>query len=188
MTSPLDLVGQRLRDARHAANLTLDELSTRARISPSTLSRLESGKRQATLDLLVPLTGVLGISLDDLVRQQNTDPRVQRPVIKKDGHIIAPLTREQSPVQSYKITYPPRTELPELRTHEGYEWLYVLSGRLRLRVGDSELVLTSGEAAQFDTRLPHAMSADGSRPAQVISMFNEAGDQMHVHALGDHEG
>lgn len=65
--------------------------------------------------------------------------------------------------------------------HDGYEWLYVLHGKLRLRLGEQDLTLSRGEAAEFDTRTPHAMSAAGGRPAQVISIFNEAGARMHTH-------
>lgn len=144
------------------------------------LSRLESGKRQANLELLLPLTRRLGIRLDDLVPQEQTDPRVRRPEVRRDGLIIAPLAPEGSPILTYKITYPPSTELPELCAHDGYEWLYVLAGRLRLRLGEQDLTLSRGEAAEFDTRTPHAMSAAGGRPAQVISIFNEAGERMHT--------
>ncbi|MGO2659558.1 helix-turn-helix domain-containing protein [Mycetocola reblochoni] len=181
----LHRVGGRLREARVSAGLTLDELSARTRISTSTLSRLEAGKRQASLELVVPVAAALDLSLDVLVRDEQHDPRVRRTVTRRDGHVIAPLTHEQSPVHSYKISYPPGTEPPKLRSHDGHEWLYVLSGRLRLRVGDADVVLGRGEAAEFDTRLPHAMHAVGSSPAQVISMFNETGERMHLQSLGE---
>jgi transcriptional regulator with XRE-family HTH domain len=175
-------VGPRLRVVRRSRGWTLDELASRAGMSASTLSRLESGKRQASLELLLPLTRQLGIRVDDLISVDAPDPRIHRPVIRRDGLIIAPLAPEGSPVHTYKITYPPVETLPELRVHDGYEWLYVLSGRLRLRLGDQDLTLTRGEAAEFDTRTPHAMSAAGGRPAQVISIFNDEGARMHTHA------
>lgn len=181
MYDELRQVGARLRAARRSRGMTLDELASGAGMSVSTLSRLESGKRQASLELLLPLTRRLGIRLDDLVPAEAADPRVRRPTIRRDGLIIAPLAPEHSPVLTYKITYPAARGLPELRVHDGYEWLYVLQGRLRLRLGEQDLVLTRGEAAEFDTRIPHAMSADGGRPAQVISIFNEAGARMHTH-------
>lgn len=99
--------------------------------------------------------------------------------------VIVPLVPEGSPILTYKITYPPTSSLPDLRVHDGYEWLYVLAGRLRLRLGEQDLTLSRGEAAEFDTRTPHAMSATGGRPAQVISIFNEAGARMHTHTT-DH--
>ncbi|SJM61031.1 helix-turn-helix domain-containing protein [Gulosibacter sp. 10] len=181
MRDELAEIGARLRAVRRSRGLTLEELSERVGISQSTLSRLESGKRQAGLELLLPLTRHLGVRIDDLVSPDSPDPRVRRPVIHRDGLVIAPLAPEGSPIHTYKITYPPVRELPELRVHDGYEWLYVLTGRLRLRLGGQELVLTRGEAAEFDTHVPHAMSAAGGKPAQVISIFNDAGARMHTH-------
>ncbi|MGO1318601.1 MAG: helix-turn-helix domain-containing protein [Cellulomonadaceae bacterium] len=181
MHGDLEQVGARLRAARQARGLTLEELASSAGMSASTLSRLEAGKRQASLELLLPLMRRLGIRFEDLVPQEPVDPRVRRPVIRRDGLSIAPLAPEGSPISTYKITYPSAATPPELRVHDGYEWLYVLSGKLRLRLGEQDLVLSRGEAAEFDTRTPHAISAVGTRPAQVISIFNEAGARMHTH-------
>jgi transcriptional regulator with XRE-family HTH domain len=185
MRQELEQVGARLRAQRQARGLTLEELAARAGMSASTLSRLESGKRQASLELLLPVTRQLGLRIDDLLPAQVPDPRVRRPVIRRDGLVIAPLAPEHSPIATYKITYPASGGEPELRVHDGYEWLYVLQGRLRLRLGEQDLVLTRGEAAEFDTRTPHAMSAAGGRPAQVISIFNEAGARMHTHTTAE---
>lgn len=176
----LKFVGPRLRAARRARGRTLEELAGSAGMSVSTLSRLESGKRQASLELLVPLTRLLGIRLDDLVQPEVSDPRVRRPVVRRDGLEIAPLAPEGSPIHTFKITYPAPRTLPEPRVHDGFEWLYVLSGKLRLRLGEQELVVGRGEAAEFDTRIPHAMAAAGGKPAQVLSIFNDAGARIHT--------
>lgn len=181
MDDTLQHVGPRLRAARHRQGLTLEELAARARISPSTLSRLESGKRQATLELLVPLTRQLGIRIDDLIPSDTPDPRVKLEPIRRNGLLIVPLAPTHAPISTYRITYPPSAPMPELRVHDGYEWLYVLHGRLRLRVGERELTLKAGEAAEFDTRLPHAMAAAGGRAAEVLSIFNEDGARIHTH-------
>lgn len=181
MVEELTQVSARLRALRHSLGWTLDELAKRSEMSTSTLSRLESGKRQATLELLLPLTRQLGIGQDDLVTPTVSDPRVRRPVIRRDGLVIAPLAPDGAPIATYKITYPPARIPPEPQVHDGYEWLYVLSGRLRLLLGDQDLILTRGEAAEFDTRIPHSMSAIGPRPAQVLSIFNNDGIRMHTH-------
>lgn len=182
MREELEQLGERLREARRSRGLTLEELASAADMSASTLSRLESGKRQASLELLLPLTRRLGIRLDDLLTQEQADPRVRRPAIRRDGLVIEPLAPEGSPILTYRITYPVQQTQPELRVHDGYEWLYVLAGRLRLRLGEQDLTLARGEAAEFDTRTPHAMTAAGGRPAQVLSIFNESGARMHTHA------
>src|SRR5690606_14293594 len=127
----------RLRAARQHRGWTLDELASRAGLSVSTLSRLESGKRQASLELLLPLTRQLGIRIDDLLPGETGDPRVRRETVRREGMVIAPLTLERSPVQAFKIVYPPADEAPSARVHDGFEWLYVLSGRLRVRLDDA---------------------------------------------------
>lgn len=184
----LQQLGPRLRAARQERGWTLDELAGSAGMSPSTLSRLESGKRQASLELLLPLTRRLGIRVDDLLQPQDRDPRVHRSAVRRDGMTIAPLTHEQSEVRAYKITYSPDAPERDLQVHDGREWLYVLSGRLRLALGAREHVLGRGEAAEFETTTPHRMSAAGDRPAEVISIFSAVGERLHLHATGGSEG
>ncbi len=181
----LDALGPRLRAARRLRGLTLDELGERAGVSPSTISRLESGKRQANLELLLPLSRHLGVRIDDLLSPVDADPRVRRPSIRRHGHVIAPLTAETAPMQTYKITYPPVERAPAPRVHDGYEWLYVLSGRLLLVLDETRTELEPGEAAEFDTRVPHSMSALGGAPAEVISIFSDAGMRVHRYAEPD---
>lgn len=180
----LEHLGPRLRTARQERGWTLEELATRADMSSSTLSRLESGKRQASLELLLPLTKQLGIRIDDLLEPSHPDPRVHRRAIRRNGITIAPLTREESDVRAFKITYHPGDRDPTLQVHEGHEWLYVLSGRLRLTLGEREHVLERGEAAEFDTTTPHLMRAEGPKPAEVISLFNTVGERLHLHSQG----
>jgi quercetin dioxygenase-like cupin family protein len=113
---------------------------------------------------------------------------VRRSIQRRDGMVIAPLALEGSPIRTYKITYPPTASPPRPRSHEGFEWLYVLSGRVRLALGERTVILARGEAAEFDTRTPHSISATGPRPAQVISIFNEEGMRMHTHSATEPDG
>lgn len=181
MKEALAQVGPRLRAARQQREWTLEELASRAGVSASTLSRLESGKRQASLELLLPLTQQLGIRVDDLLPPRARDPRIRRPVERRDGMVIAPLAQENSAVQTFKIRYPALATAPALRVHDGFEWVYVLSGRLRLMLGEDEHIIEAGEAAEFDTRTPHSLSATADSPADVLSIFNSAGERMHTH-------
>ena len=150
-------------------------------MSPSTLSRLESGKRQASLELLLPLTRQLGLRIDDLVPDAPGDPRVHRAVERREGMVVAPLTLERSPVQAFKVTFPPTEEAPRARVHDGYEWVYVLSGGLRLVLDERVHVVERGEAAEFDTRTPHSLSATADGPAEVLSIFSPSGERIHTH-------
>lgn len=176
----LKFVGPRLRAARHNRGWTLDELANRAQMSVSTLSRLESGKRQASLELLVPLTSQLGIRVDDLIAHNIPDPRVKRQSFTREGLIVTPLSPLGTAFNTYMITYPPQDSIPELKVHDGYEWIYVLSGSLRLVLGDQEYALAKGEAAEFDTRTPHAIFASGKRSADVIIIFSGEGSEHNV--------
>lgn len=181
MDAELAQIGPRLRAARHEHGWTLEDLATRAGMSVSTLSRLESGKRQASLPLLLPLTRQLGIRIDDLLPIAPADPRVRRKVQRREGMVIAPLTLEHSAVQTYKVTFPASASAPSPRTHDGYEWFYVLSGRMRLVLDDHEHIIERGEAAEFDTRMPHSLSAAEEGPAEVLSIFSTSGERMHTH-------
>jgi transcriptional regulator with XRE-family HTH domain len=181
----LTAVGPRLRALRRQRDTTLADLSAATAISVSTLSRLESGTRRPTLELLLPLARFYAIPLDELVGAPPTgDPRVHlRPVIR-DGMTLVPLTRRAGGVQAYKMLLPRRTRPgpPDPRTHEGYDWLYVLSGRLRLVLGERDLVLAPGEAAEFDTRVPHWFGNADDDAVEFLSLFGRQGQRAHLRA------
>jgi transcriptional regulator with XRE-family HTH domain len=179
----LDAVGPRLRALRRQKETTLSVLAKRTGISVSTLSRLESGDRRPTLELLLPLARAHGVSLDDLVGAPPTgDPRVSLRAIKLHGMSALPLTRRAGGIQAFKLVIPAGSARkdPELRTHEGYEWLYVLDGRLRLCLGEHDVVLSPGEAAEFDTRVPHWFGAADREAVEFLSLFGTQGERMHL--------
>ncbi|NJP44554.1 helix-turn-helix domain-containing protein [Actinacidiphila epipremni] len=186
----LDEVGPRLRRLRARRNLTLAALSESTGISKSTLSRLESGQRRPSLELLLPLAAAYRVPLDDLVGAPEVgDPRVRlTPQKTPDGGTVVPLSSTPGPLQAYKVIVPDRGSEPDPRTHEGYEWLYVLHGRLRLVLGEHDLVLGPGEAAEFDTRVPHWFGAADGRPVEVLSLFGRQGERMHVRARPSRPG
>ncbi|MFD9358615.1 helix-turn-helix domain-containing protein [Streptomyces sp. NPDC060031] len=183
----LTAVGPRLRALRRERGTTLAQLSETTGISLSTLSRLESGQRKPTLELLLPLARVHRVALDELVGAPETgDPRIRPRPFVRHGDTYVPLTRNFGGVHAFKQILPPRDPAlppPELKVHEGYEWLYVLSGRVRVLLGrEHDLVLTPGEAAEFDTRTPHAFFNAGTQPAEFLSLFGPQGERIHVRA------
>jgi transcriptional regulator with XRE-family HTH domain len=182
--SVLTGVGSRLRALCRARGTTLAQLSETTGISLSTLSRLEAGQRRPTLELLLPLAKAHGVQLDELVGAPATgDPRVHMRPFTRHGVTFIPLTRQLGSLRAYKQILPPTPGVePEQRVHEGYEWLYVLSGRLRLLLGEHDLVLTAGEAAEFDTRTPHGILNAGAEPVEVLAVFGPQGERMHVRA------
>ncbi|MDG4826103.1 XRE family transcriptional regulator [Asanoa sp. WMMD1127] len=178
-------VGERLRALRKQRGATLAELSETTGISVSTLSRLEAGRRRPTLELLLPLARAHQVPLDELVGAPETgDPRVHARPIRHGAVTWLPLSRRPGGLQAFKQILPARYpgHDHELQRHEGYEWMYVLSGRVRLQLGDHDLTLRDGEAAEFDTRTPHAISNPFAEPAEVLSLFGPQGERMHVRA------
>ena len=181
----LAATGPRLRALRKQRETTLADLSAATGISVSTLSRLESGARRPTLELLLPLARAHGVTLDELVGAPPTgDPRIHLRPVTRHGMVMLPLTRRAAGIQAYKLVIPAgsRRREPDLQTHEGYEWLYVLNGRLRIVLGDQDLLLAPGEAAEFDTRVPHWFGSTGDGPAEVLSVFGPQGERMHTRA------
>jgi transcriptional regulator with XRE-family HTH domain len=189
LDSVLTAVGPRLRTIRRQRETTLADLSASTGISVSTLSRLESGQRRPTLELLLLLAQAYGVQIDELIGAPPTgDPRVHlRPVIR-NGMTMIPLTRRAGGVQAYKLIIPDTRHRPSnQQTHEGYEWIYVLNGRLRLLLGDQDLVVAPGEAAEFDTRIPHWFGPADPTPVEVLSLFGRQGERVHLRARSVHD-
>ena len=181
----LATVGPRLSALRHERSLTLSDLAAGTGVSVSTLSRLVSGERRPTLELLLPLAKAYGVTLDELVDAPPTgDPRVHLRPVTRGGLTMLPLTRRAGGIQAYKLVLPAgsRRRQPEPQTHEGYEWLYVLNGRLRVVLGEHDLVLAPGEAAEFDTRTPHWFGAADDEPVEFLSLFGKQGERAHLRA------
>jgi transcriptional regulator with XRE-family HTH domain len=178
-------VGPRLRALRQQRDLTLADLASATGISVSTLSRLEAGQRRPNLELLLPLARAYQVPLDDLIgTAAGGDPRVHALPFTQRGITYQPLTRRPGGLQAYKMIIPAAREQPrpELKVHEGYEWLYILSGKLRLVLGERDLVLQAGEAAEFDTRIPHWFDRAGPDAVELLSLFSPQGERLHVRA------
>jgi transcriptional regulator with XRE-family HTH domain len=174
------LVRARLRALRAERGLSQEEVATRAGMATSTLSRLESGARRLALDHLAPLAGALGVEVGDLLAPATADPRVHQQPHTVEGMRVHVLSRAApGGLVVVRIEIPAARTVPDLRSHEGHEWLYVLSGRVRLVLGDDDLVLEPGEAAEFSTWTPHWTGAvDG--PAEVLGIFGPQGERVHL--------
>lgn len=182
-------IGPRLRTAREHLGRTLADVSRATGIAPSTLSRVENGRRPPTLDLLLRLADAYDLSLDALTGRATTPP--QRPPAPApraaDGKTVLPLTPYRGGVHAHKHVLPPAPDPtpspPHPSSHEGYQWLCVLSGRLRLALADTELQLTAGEVAEFDTRTPHALAnASPDTPVEYLVVFGPQGERLRHRA------
>ncbi|MEY9858578.1 transcriptional regulator with XRE-family HTH domain [Catenulispora sp. GAS73] len=183
----LDAVGPRLKRLRQRSDVTLTDLAKQTGISASTLSRLEAGLRRPTLEQLLPLARAHGVTLDELVDAPPTgDPRLNlRPIPCGDGSVVLPLTRRPGGIQAYKFVRPTGRDddAPDLRTHEGFDWVYVLNGTLRLVLGEHDLLLKAGEVAEFDTRTPHWFGATAAGPVEYLSLIGRQGERAHIRAV-----
>ena len=175
-------VGPRLRRLRERRELTLTALAEKTGISKSTLSRLETGERKPSLELLLPLSEAFHLPLDELVGAPRVgDPRVRMQPKTRNGRLVYPLSNKPGAMAVWKVVIPPERER-RLRTHAGHEWLYVLSGQLRLILGEHDLTLEPGEVAEFDTSQPHWFGPIGEEPVEILSVHGIHGERPHVRA------
>jgi transcriptional regulator with XRE-family HTH domain len=182
ITDVLAEVGPRLRRLRVRRGVTLTALAAQTGISKSTLSRLETGQRKPSLELLLPLAAAHHLPLDELVGAPRVgDPRVRLTPRTRNGRLVYPLTQQSSGMAVWKVVIPPERER-RLRTHAGHEWLYVLSGEMRLILGEHDITMLAGEVAEFDTRLPHWFGPAGDEPVEILSVHGSHGQKMHVRA------
>lgn len=177
------LVRSRLRSLRRSRGWSLDTVAERSHLSASTISRIETGKRTISLDVLVPLARALQIDLESLLDDttQLDDDVVIRPIATNGpGHTTWPLSRPTGSTMAFKARYEPPASSSEPRVHPGHDWFYVLEGRVRLVLGDRVIVVEEGEAAEFSTMTPHAIDALDA-PAEVIMVFDQDGQRAHLH-------
>jgi transcriptional regulator with XRE-family HTH domain len=181
IATALDQVGGRLRLIRTQRRLTLTAVADSTGISKSTLSRLETGQRRPTLELLLVLSQAYRVPLHDLVAAPEVgDPRIRLKPGRVKGRTVIPLTRHPDGTQAWKILIPSSQSTPQPRAHDGFEWIYVLSGRMRLVLGDCDEVLGPGEVATFDTQVPHWFGSTGTEPAEILSIFGRPGERTRV--------
>lgn len=178
------IVRTRLRSLRTTMGLSLDELAARTNLSPSTISRVETGKRTISLDVLLPLASALQVDLDELLDVHGDDDVVIRPAPSRAGTSTTwVLSRPTSATTAIKMRLRPRTGPVEQQVHPGHDWFFVIEGRVCLHLGERQIVVEAGEAAEFTTMTPHAVTAlDG--PAELIMIFDRDGQRAHVHRDG----
>jgi transcriptional regulator with XRE-family HTH domain len=175
------VVRTRLRSLRTTLGLSLEELAARTNLSPSTISRIETGKRTIGLDVLLPLASALQVDLDALLAVPGDDDVVIRPAPSSSGgRTTWLLSRPTASTVAVKLRLEPTRVAPAPRVHPGHDWFFVIEGRVRLTLGDRDITVETGEVAEFTTMTPHAISAvDG--PAEVIMIFDRDGQRAHIH-------
>lgn len=175
------VVRARLRSLRTMQGLSLDDLAARTNLSPSTISRIETGRRAISLDVLLPLAAALQVGLEALLDVSSDEDVVIRPTASRaGGRTTWALSRPGGSTVAMKMLVEPTAARPQQQVHPGHDWLFVLSGRLLLALGDREITVEAGEAAEFATMTPHAFVAlDG--PTELLMIFDRDGQRAHVH-------
>jgi transcriptional regulator with XRE-family HTH domain len=182
------VVRARLRSLRTTLGLSLDALAARANLSPSTISRIETGKRAISLDVLLPLATALQVDLDALLTVERDDDVVIRPApTSAGGRTTWMLSRPTGSTIAVKIRLEPSDRAPEPRVHPGHDWFFVVEGQVRLRLGEREVIVATGEAAEFATMTPHSLAASDG-PAELIMIFDRDGERAHVHHESNDDG
>jgi quercetin dioxygenase-like cupin family protein len=185
LTNIEHVVRTRLRSLRTTLGLSLDELGARTNLSPSTISRIETGKRTISLDVLLPLAAGLQVGLDTLLDVSTDDDVVIRPTPSRTGgRTTWMLSRPGGATVALKTRIEPTKSQVQQRVHPGHDWIFVLTGRVLLSLGDREISVSAGEAAEFATMTPHAFTAV-DEPAELLMIFDRDGQQAHIHRGGD---
>lgn len=192
MTQEIDLdavIRQRIRGLRLARGWSLDALAARCYLSPSTLSRIETGHRRIALDQLVPIARALGTTLDQLVETVEDEDVVIRPLPSHTrGRTTWLLSRDRAlhgvTVAKMRITPEHPAATDELGVHPGREWFTVLSGTAHLRLGERTILVHAGDAAEFSTMVPHSIGAHEG-PVEILTIFDQDGERAHLHVTDD---
>ncbi len=169
----LPAVAPQLRSLRHRASLTLEAAARTAGLSAAHLSRLETGHRQPSLPVLLTLARVYGTTVSELLGE--TVPERDAIVRAADmeptragGWTYWPAGAPGRGMQSLRVHVPYGSQGDIVRVHPGEEWLYVLKGRLRLRLADAAHVLLPGDSAHFDSLTPHRIAAADEDGADLL--------------------
>ena len=170
-------LGSRLRDLRAVRGWTQEELARRAGLSKSYLSRIEDGDRQPSLASLLSLSQAFDVPLAALFAAPAAEKAhcvVLRggavPAQTGNGLRYTPLSLTDAPMsmQPIRVVVPAGREDGAGYRHDGEEWLFVLSGTLRLALADETYTLHPGDTAHFDARVPHRLSALNGTDAELI--------------------
>jgi transcriptional regulator with XRE-family HTH domain len=187
--------GERVKRLRTENNLTGSELCERAKIAPSTLSKIENNRLSPTYDTIVKLAHGLGVNVEKLFSDSAPkEPIGRRSVTRhREGSIHSSQAYNYemlcSDISSKKLIpivghlkARSRREFGELIAHEGEEVIYVLSGKVELHTEFYEpLLLETGDCVFFDSRMGHACIAAGDEEAKILWVCSDQGAINIVH-------
>ncbi|WP_030184759.1 helix-turn-helix domain-containing protein [Streptomyces sp. NRRL S-813] len=189
----LPAVAPQLRALRRRASLTLEAAARAAGLSPAHLSRLETGQRQPSLPMLLALARIYGTTVSELIGETAAERDAIVRATDMEPTRAGGWTYWQagSPgrgMQALRVRVPHGAQGDIVRVHPGEEWLYVLRGRLRLRLGDTAHLLVPGDSAHFDSLTPHRIAAEDPDGLELLFVHTLLQSPTATLCLGPHTG
>jgi quercetin dioxygenase-like cupin family protein len=182
---PKQTLGSRIHETRQLRGLTLQDLSSRTGISLETLEKVEANKMIPPLGELIKLGKALEMKMGYFISPGVEKPMTvvhsdKRPVVSRHGkkkseqygYFYESLAPEKADrfMEPFLITMVP-SEVKELSSHDGQEFIFVLEGEMRAQVGDQVEVLKAGDAVYYDSSHPHLVKCHGDKPAKILAVL-----------------
>lgn len=178
-------LGARVRKAREIRGLTLKDLSSRTGIDTDTLSRVESNEMIPPLGELIKLGKALEMRMGffispgvdkpmTIVRANERQPisRYGEKRSERYGYFYESLAPEKAnrAMEPFLVTLLP-TEVEELSTHDGQEFIFVLEGEMKVQVGDQVDFLRPGDALYYDSTQPHFVKCVRGKETKILAVI-----------------
>ncbi len=183
----LSPVGERIKQVREEAGLSLQELAERTGYSSALLNQIENHMVSPPLGALGRIAQALGVKIGDLWGERPGEPysivrrgerrQVSRFASKEGvayGYTYESLGfgKKDRHVEPFLITLePPTVRDPKPSVHEGEEFLFVLEGKMEVTLAGHTDVLEPGDSILYDASLPHRVTCHGDEPARVIAVI-----------------
>lgn len=169
--------GNRLREERVSAGLTLRDLAAKTELSVSLLSQLERGATSPSIHSLKRIAAALSVSIFQLLAEDSPGQFVvradrRRKMILQEGdldyELLSPDAKRKLEVWFGRLEAGASSG-PEPSSHESEEFIFVLQGRMQIQFGDVTHELGPGDAIQYDGNQPHLISSSGPGRLEFIS-------------------
>jgi transcriptional regulator with XRE-family HTH domain len=180
MTEQLKEIGTRLAALREICEMTTAEIAEKMGISEEEYISYENGEKDFSFSFLYNAASILGVDVLDIMSGESPKLSICAVVRKGEGYAIErrsaydyrhlAFTFRKKKAEPFLVTVEPRDETPVLHDHEGQEFNYMVSGSMRFFIGDISYDLEEGDSVYFDSSVPHAMKALGSKPAKFIAV------------------
>ncbi len=163
----MNKIGTHIRSLRIRQNLTLQDLADSSGLSKSMLSKIENDKAIPSIAALVKIGSSLGVSISDILEAEETlsteytsyNDALQNLTITNKGYSIFPFASKfhSKRIQPFLFVAKKGEVKKHKLTHEGEEFIYVLEGKMTLKVGSIEYTLGTGDSVYFNSLEPHGI-------------------------------